>query len=372
MTSDGESVPMVTTLGNTVVLQYTSSTDDSDSKSIGNAPWKTEQKRANKNQKTFENVERLMVDRKEYLTNILRKKGAKMESLKNASATKHPCNLKHCDEQMYCIDEEIQNIDKILAGFESIRKGEKRKDTPLIFLMSTYLSQRINTMEQQYDRDVDEVDTYKELLRQIDDAIDQDTKHVQELNIPYILIDSTHHHHDSIFFRIYDYLTYTAQIIKNNIQLYYGKINYFRLQYPNEADNINVLLKWTKPINEWEEEVEKIHKFRKHFKNILKNTDQPTVGDLLGDKYKIPIEFFSDLHEYLSLKQKQLTQVPISTGNSPLTLRENAVRELKIQTINNFEQVADKWNKDAQRKFIDMFGNLTYDTNRPAKRTKLT
>ena len=92
----------------------------------------TEQKRANKNQKTFENVERLMVDRKEYLTNILRKKGAKMESLKNASATKHPCNLKHCDEQMYCIDEEIQNIDKILAGFESIRKGEKRKDTPLI------------------------------------------------------------------------------------------------------------------------------------------------------------------------------------------------------------------------------------------------
>ncbi len=65
------------------------------------------------------------------------------------------------------------------------------------------------------------------------------------------------------------------------------KINYFRLQYPNEADNINVLLKWTKPINEWEEEVVKIHKFQKHFKNILKNTDQPTVGDLLGDKYKI-------------------------------------------------------------------------------------
>ena len=60
---------------------------------------------------------------------------------------KHPCNLKHCDEQMYCIDEEIQNIDKILAGFKSIRKGEKRKDGPLIFLMSTYLSQRINTME---------------------------------------------------------------------------------------------------------------------------------------------------------------------------------------------------------------------------------
>ncbi len=82
--------------------------------------------RANKNQKTFENVERLMVDRKEYLTNILRKKGAKMESLKNASATKHPCNLKHCDEQMYCIDEEIQNIDKILAGFESIRKVAKK------------------------------------------------------------------------------------------------------------------------------------------------------------------------------------------------------------------------------------------------------
>ena len=162
MTSDGESVPMVTTLGNTVttlgntvVLQYTSSTDDSDSKSIGNAPWKTEQKRANKNQKTFENVERLMVDRKEYLTNILRKKGAKMESLKNASATKHPCNLKHCDEQMYCIDEEIQNIDKILAGFESIRKGEKGKDTPLIILVSTYLSQRINRMEEQYDCDVD-------------------------------------------------------------------------------------------------------------------------------------------------------------------------------------------------------------------------
>ncbi len=55
-----------------------------------------------------------------------------MESLKNASATKHPCNLKHCDEQMYCIDDEIQNIDKILAGFESIRRSEKRKDTPLI------------------------------------------------------------------------------------------------------------------------------------------------------------------------------------------------------------------------------------------------
>jgi hypothetical protein len=32
---------------------------------------------------------------------------------------------------MHCIDEEIQNIEKILAGFESI-KGEKRKDTPLI------------------------------------------------------------------------------------------------------------------------------------------------------------------------------------------------------------------------------------------------
>ena len=44
---------------------------------------------------------------------------------------KHPCNLKHFDERMYCIDEEIQNIEKILAGFESI-KGEKRKDTPLI------------------------------------------------------------------------------------------------------------------------------------------------------------------------------------------------------------------------------------------------
>jgi len=45
---------------------------------------------------------------------------------------KHPfCNLKHCDEWMYCIDEEIQNIEKILAGFESIN-GEKRKDTPLI------------------------------------------------------------------------------------------------------------------------------------------------------------------------------------------------------------------------------------------------
>jgi hypothetical protein len=44
---------------------------------------------------------------------------------------KHPCNLKHCDERMHCIDEEIQNIEKILAGFESI-KGEKRKDTPLI------------------------------------------------------------------------------------------------------------------------------------------------------------------------------------------------------------------------------------------------
>ncbi len=49
-----------------------------------------------------------------------------MESLKNASATKHPCNLKHCDEQMYCIDDEIQNIDKfsiefgcrIIANFE--------------------------------------------------------------------------------------------------------------------------------------------------------------------------------------------------------------------------------------------------------------
>ena len=48
---------------------------------------------------------------------------------------KHPCNLKHCDEQMYCIDEEIQNIDKILAGFESIRRSEKRKDTPLIFVV---------------------------------------------------------------------------------------------------------------------------------------------------------------------------------------------------------------------------------------------
>ncbi len=58
MTSDGESVPMVTTLGNTVVLQYTSSTDDSDSISIGNATWKTEQKRANKNQKTFEKCAR--------------------------------------------------------------------------------------------------------------------------------------------------------------------------------------------------------------------------------------------------------------------------------------------------------------------------
>jgi hypothetical protein len=67
-------------------------------------------KRAVKNQKTLENVERLMVDRKEYLTSILRKKGAKMESLKDASATKHPCNLKHCDEQMYCIDEGIHNI----------------------------------------------------------------------------------------------------------------------------------------------------------------------------------------------------------------------------------------------------------------------
>jgi len=44
---------------------------------------------------------------------------------------KHPCNLKHCDERMFCIDEEIQNIEKILAGSESI-KGEKRKDTPLI------------------------------------------------------------------------------------------------------------------------------------------------------------------------------------------------------------------------------------------------
>ncbi len=55
-------------------------------------------------------------------------------------------------------------------------------------------------MEQQYDRDDDEVDTYKELLRQVDNAIDQDTKHVQELNIPYILIDSTHHHHDSIVY----------------------------------------------------------------------------------------------------------------------------------------------------------------------------
>jgi hypothetical protein len=184
MMSDGKSTPMVTTLGNTVVLHYTSSTDDSDSESIGNAPWETEKKRADKNQNTLENVERLMVDRKEYLTNILRKKGAKMETLKDASATKHPCNLKHCDEKMYCIDEEIQNIDKILAGFKSIRKDEKQKDTPLIFLMSTYLSQRINTMEQQYDRDVDEVDTYKDLLRQIDDAIDQDTKHVQELNIP--------------------------------------------------------------------------------------------------------------------------------------------------------------------------------------------
>jgi len=96
------------------------------------------------------------------------------------------------------------------------------------------------------------------------------------------------------------------------------------------------------------------------------------VGDLLSDKYKIPIEFFPDLHEYLSLKQKQLTQVPISTGNSSLTLRENSVREQQIQTINNFEQVADKWNKDAQCKFIDMFGNLRYDTNRPAKRAKMT
>jgi hypothetical protein len=149
-------------------------------------------------------------------------------------------------------------------------------------------------------------------------------------------------------------------------------MNYFRLQHPNEADNINVLVKWNKPINEWEEEVEKLHKFRKHFKKILNNTDQPTVGDLLSDKYKIPIEFFPDLHEYLSLKQKQLTQVPISTGNSPLTLRENAVREQQIQTINNFEQVADIWNKKAQRKFIDMFGNLIYDTNRPAKHTKMT
>jgi len=155
MTSDGKSTPMVTTLGNTVVLHYTSSTDDSDSESIGNAPWETEKKRAVKNQKTLENVERLMVDRKEYLTNILHRKGAKMESLKDASATKHPCNLKHCDEHMYCIDEEIQNIDKILAGFESIRKGEKGKDTPLIILVSTYLSQRINRMEEQYDCDVD-------------------------------------------------------------------------------------------------------------------------------------------------------------------------------------------------------------------------
>jgi len=57
MTSDGKSTPMVTTLGNTVVLHYTSSTDDSDSESIGNAPWKTEKKRADKNQKTLENVE---------------------------------------------------------------------------------------------------------------------------------------------------------------------------------------------------------------------------------------------------------------------------------------------------------------------------
>ena len=44
MTSDGESVPMVTTLGNTVDYRYTSSTNDSNSESIGNAPWETEEK----------------------------------------------------------------------------------------------------------------------------------------------------------------------------------------------------------------------------------------------------------------------------------------------------------------------------------------
>ena len=149
MTSDGESVPMVTTLGNTVVLQYTSSTDDSDSISIGNATWKTEQKRANKNQKTFENVERLMLDRKEYLTNILRKKGAKMESLKNASATKHPCNLKHCDEQMYCIDDEVQNIDKILdipgvsAHFYGKKKSRLNRKMGHITVVNTVIEEAL-------------------------------------------------------------------------------------------------------------------------------------------------------------------------------------------------------------------------------------
>ncbi len=26
---------------------------------------------------------------------------------------KHPCNVKHCDQRMYCIDEEIQNIERL-------------------------------------------------------------------------------------------------------------------------------------------------------------------------------------------------------------------------------------------------------------------
>ena len=61
-------------------------------------------KRAVNNQETMENVESLMVDRKES-HEYLRKNGI----LKDASATKHPCNLKHCDERMYCIVKEIQN-----------------------------------------------------------------------------------------------------------------------------------------------------------------------------------------------------------------------------------------------------------------------